>query len=79
MKCVKTIQLFVSIWYRAINKMTNRVVLKEKTTLPYLGYYVPLEENQRRTAAHIVSKRLNLPEAINVGPVSVGLLNVIGF
>ena len=48
-------------------------------TLPYLGYYVPLEESQRRTAGHIVNKRLNLPEAIEVGPVSVGLLTVIGF
>ena len=79
MKCVKTIQLFVSIWYRAINNMTTRVVLKEEMTLSYLGYYVLLEENQRRTAAYFVSKRLNLPEAIDVGPVSVGLLTVIGF
>ena len=59
--------------------MTTRVVLKEEMTLSYLGYYVPLEENQRQTAAHIVSKRLNLPEAIEVGPISVGLLTVIGF
>ena len=79
MKCVKTIQLFVSIWYRAINNMTTRVVLKEEMTLPYLEYCVPLEESQRRTAAKIVGKCLNLPEAIEVGPVSVGLLTVIGF
>ena len=48
-------------------------------TLPYLGYYVPLEENQRQTAAHIVSKRLNLPEAIEVGAISVGLLTYLAF
>ena len=52
---------------------------REEMTLPYLGYYVPLEENQRPTAAHIFSKRLNLPKAIEVGPISVGPLNVIGF
>ena len=79
MKCAKTIRLFVLIWYRAINNMTNRVVLKEEITLPYLEYYVPLEEKQRRTAAKIVGKCLNLPEAIEIGPISVGLLNVIGF
>ena len=70
MTCVKTIQLFVSFWYRAINKMTTRVVLKEEMTLPYLGYYVPLEENQRQTAARIVSKCLNLPEAIEVDAIA---------
>ena len=35
-------------------------------TLSYLEYHVLLEENQKRTAAHYVSKRLNLPEAIGV-------------
>ena len=68
MKCAKTIQ-----------RLTTQVVLKEEMTLSYLGYYVLLEENQRRTAAYFVSKRLKLPEAINFGPVSVGLLTVIGF
>ena len=50
--------------------MTTRVVLKEEMTLSYLGYYVPLEENQRRAAAHIVSKCLNLPEAIEVDVIA---------
>ena len=66
MKFVRTIQLFVSIRYRSM-------------TLPYLGYHVPLEENQRRTAAQIVSKPLNLPKAIEVGPISVGLLTYLAF
>ena len=48
-------------------------------TLPYLGYHVSLGENQRRTAAHIVSKRLNLPEAIEVDAISVGLLTYLAF
>ena len=55
------------------------LVLKKDMTLSYLECHVLLEENQRRTATHFVSKRLNLPEAIDVGPVSVGLLTVIGF
>ena len=59
--------------------MTTRVVLKEEMTLSYLGYYAPLKENQRRTAAHIVSKRLNLPEAIEVDAISVGLLTYLAF
>ena len=55
------------------------LVLEKDMTLSYLECHVSLEENQRRTAAHIVSKRLNLPEAIEIGAISVGLLNVIGF
>ena len=34
--------------------------------MSYLEYHVLVEENQRQTAAHYVSKRLNLPEAIGV-------------
>ena len=50
--------------------MTTRVVLKEEMTLSYLGYYVPLEENQRQPAAQIVSKGLNLPEATEVDAIA---------